>query len=87
MKDRISEKDKTMKTNIKKDNSITEEFRKVIADGTKRSKISSTSKFNGNENDNNILDNAFKDLSQESLVQGMIFSEIFGQPKCKRRGW
>lgn len=92
MGDKTSEKDKKMRNNIMKnnrinDNSITEEFRKVVADGTKQLKVNSTSDYIQNEKENNMLGKAFKDLSQESLVQGLIFSEIFGQPKCKRRGW
>ncbi len=38
------------------------------------------------EGDRDILSRALADISQESLVQGLIYSEIFGLPKCKRRG-
>ncbi len=38
------------------------------------------------EGDRDILSRALADISQENLVQGLIYSEIFGLPKCKRRG-
>ncbi|MDF2988319.1 MAG: hypothetical protein K0R50_3829 [Eubacterium sp.] len=38
------------------------------------------------DDDRDILSRAISDISQESLVQGLIYSEIFGRPKCKRSG-
>lgn len=33
-----------------------------------------------------ILSKAIAEIDQESLIKGVIYSEIFGQPKCRRRG-
>ena len=68
-------------------NNITLEFRKVI-EAEKIQKIRNNVSQNNQtgKSDNDILSRLMADISQESLVQGLVYSEIFGQPKCKRRG-
>lgn len=75
-----------------KENSITKEFRAILATSSEDNKSSSpysTGKSDNSKNvrDNNILGSAINDIGQDSLIKGLIYSEILGQPKCKRRGW
>lgn len=39
-----------------------------------------------NTENRDVLSKALEDIDQESLIKGVIYSEIFGQPKCRRRG-
>lgn len=38
------------------------------------------------EKNNDIPSNSLLDISPENILRGLIFSEILGRPKCKRRG-
>ncbi|OPX42143.1 hypothetical protein CLHUN_39290 [Ruminiclostridium hungatei] len=84
MTDRKSEQDES---------SITEKFRRFMEDERLQKNRKSTVPESRNlrtakedtENDE-ILSRIIADVSCEILVQGLVYSEVFGLPRCKRRG-
>lgn len=68
-----------------KENNVTKDFREIIQSGKNSQRGKKTSQ-NTPQDNRDILSKAVNDITQESLIQGLIYSEIFGLPKCKRRG-
>lgn len=82
MQDRKKEQDKS---------SVPKKFRSLMEESRLQEAGKDISGHSGNEaaracENKGIVEKAIAGISGESLVQGLIYSELFGRPLCKRRG-
>ncbi len=73
------------------ESSVTKKFRNCMEESRLQEAGEDISGHTGKEaarasENKGIVEKAIAGISGESLVQGLIYSELFGRPLCKRRG-
>jgi len=83
----------TDRKSVQDEGSITEKFRKFMEDErlqkSRKSAVPESRDLQAareDDDNNEVLSRVIADVNSESLVHGWIYSEVFGSPRCKRRG-